>query len=387
MNLRGNFFVVLLAVELLFLVDGALARAAETERELEGIKKKIERERQGITTVKKKEDSVLGSLAKIDGQLEKKNKELKRVNASLESILADIKKKQEEAQRLNSNLGVRRELLRQRARALYKWQRTGSPFVLLNGADSAADLIQRRRYLEVTLAYDRALVADLSSESERQQALKKELEQKREEVNRQKKSLTAIQESIRVDKQKKQEMLAGLRREKEGRQRALKELEQAAQRLQKMMDEISRRSAAPPKGAPSGAGFETMRGKLEYPVRGAVMGGFGRTQHPEFSAELFRKGIDIDAPLGEEVRAVEAGKVVFADRFSGYGKMMIVDHGQRYYTIYAHLAELFKKAGDPVRRGEPIAVVGDSDSLAGARLYFEIRKDGRPLDPAPWFKK
>jgi septal ring factor EnvC (AmiA/AmiB activator) len=67
--------------------------------------------------------------------------------------------------------------------------------------------------------------------------------------------------------------------------------------------------------------------------------------------------------------------------------MMIIDHGQRYYTIYAHLADLFKKSGDPVRKGEPIALVGDSDSLAGARLYFEIRKDGRPVDPAPWFRK
>jgi septal ring factor EnvC (AmiA/AmiB activator) len=363
------------------------ARAAEAERELEGIKKEMEKERRGITQVKKKEGSVLESLAKLDGELEKKNKELKRVNAALGSVLADIKKKETEARRLNSSIDVRRDLLRQRARALYKWQRTGSPVVLLNGAGSIAELMQRRRYLKITLDYDRSLVDRLSDESERQQILRKELQQKKGEVNRQRQSLTDIQESIRLDRQKKQAMLASLRREKETRRRALKELEQAAHRLQKMMDEISRRSASLPKEAPAGSGFEAMRGKLDYPVRGAVSGGFGRTRHPEFSAELFRKGIDIDAPVGEEVRAVEAGKVVFADRFSGYGRMMIVDHGRRYYTVYAHLAELFKKTGDTIRKGEPIAQVGDSDSLAGARLYFEIRKDGRPVDPAPWFKK
>jgi septal ring factor EnvC (AmiA/AmiB activator) len=372
---------------LLAFILGPPARAAEAGRELEGIKKKIERERQGITTVKKKEGSVLESLARIDGELDKKNKELKRINGALESIQTDIKGKEEEARKINSSIGARKDLLRQRARALYKWQRSGTPFILLNGVGSAAELMQRSRYLKITLDYDRALVDRLSGESERQQALRIELEQKREEVSRQKKALTDIKESIRVDKQKKQEVLAGLRREKETRQRALKELEQAAQRLQKMMDEISRRSAALPKDSFSGTGFEAMRGKLEYPVRGAVTGGFGKTQHPEFSAELFRKGIDIDAPLGEEVKAVEAGKVVFADRFSGYGKMMIIDHGQRYYTIYAHLADLFKKSGDPVHKGEPIALVGDSDSLAGARLYFEIRKDGRSVDPAPWFRR
>jgi septal ring factor EnvC (AmiA/AmiB activator) len=374
-------------VLLLALSPGLPARAAEAERDLEGIKKKIERERQGITTVKKKEGSVLESLGKIDGELDKKNKELKKINGALDSILADIKKKEAEARKIDSSIDARKDFLRHRAAALYKWQRTGTPFILLIGVSSVAELMQRRHYLSVTLGYDRALVDRLSDESERQQALKKELEQKKEEMSRQKKALTNIKESIRQDKQKKQEVLASLRREKETRQRALKELEQAAQRLQKMMDEISRRSAALPKESPSGTGFEAMRGKLEYPARGAVTSGFGKTQHPEFSAELFRKGIDIDAPLGEEVRAVEAGKIVFADRFSGYGKMMIIDHGQRYYTIYAHLADLFKKSGDPVRKGEPIALVGDSDSLAGARLYFEIRKDGKPVDPAPWFRK
>ncbi|MBI3062676.1 MAG: peptidoglycan DD-metalloendopeptidase family protein, partial [Deltaproteobacteria bacterium] len=72
---------------------------------------------------------------------------------------------------------------------------------------------------------------------------------------------------------------------------------------------------------------------------------------------------------------------------SGYGKMMIVDHGQRYYSVYAHLSDLLKKPGEAVQRGEAIGLVGDSDSLAGARLYFEIRKDGKPVDPLPWFKK
>jgi septal ring factor EnvC (AmiA/AmiB activator) len=364
-----------------------LVRAAEADRDLEGIKKKIERERRGITTVKKKEGSVLESLGKIDGELDRKNKELKKINGALDSILADIKKKEAEARKIDSSIDARKDLLRHRAAALYKWQRMGTPFILLNGAGSVGELMQRRHYLQATLSYDRALVDRLSDESERQQALKKELEQKKEEMSRQKKALTNIKESIRQDKQKKQEVLASLRREKGTRQRALKELEQAAQRLQKMMDEISRRSAALPRESLSGTGLEAMRGKLEYPARGAVTSGFGKTQHPEFSAELFRKGIDIDAPLGEEVRAVETGKIVFADRFSGYGKMMIIDHGQRYYTIYAHLAELFKKSGDPVRKGEPIALVGDSDSLAGARLYFEIRKDGRPVDPAPWFRK
>ncbi|MBI2350242.1 MAG: peptidoglycan DD-metalloendopeptidase family protein [Deltaproteobacteria bacterium] len=371
------------AMFLFFLIP--LGHAAETERDLEGIKKKITKEKQEITKVQKREGSVLQSLEKIDGALERKNAELKKVNSRFEAILVELQKKEQEVEKVGSSLRGRRDLLKRRARALYKWRRGGSPFVLLNGSSSVTELMQRKRYLELTLAYDHNLVNYLRGESVRQEALQRELAKKREDVDEQRRALVGIKESIRVEREKKKELLSSLRREKDTHVRALKELEQAALRLQKMMDEISRKSVVRP--VPAGVGFEAMKGKLEFPVRGEVMGGFGKTRHPEVSAELFRKGIDIEAPIGEEIRAVEAGKVVFADRFSGYGKMMIIDHGQRYYTIYAHLSDLIKKTGEPVRKGEPIALVGDSDSLAGARLYFEIRKDGKPIDPLLWFRK
>lgn len=375
------------AISLFFLFSllGSMALAAEADKELEGIKKKIAKEKQEITKVQKKEGSVLQGLEKIEGALERKNEELKKVNSRLESILADLQKKEEEAEKIGSSLRGRRDLLKGRARALYKWQRGGSPFVLLNGSLSVTGLMQRKHYLQLTLAYDQGLMANLREQSVRQEILKRELAKRREEVDQQRRALVDLKESIRLEREKKRELLSSLRREKDVHVRALKELEQAALRLQKMMDEISRKAMVQP--VPAGTGFETMRGKLDFPVRGEVMGGFGRAKHPEFSAELFRKGIDIEAPIGEEIRAVEAGKVVFADRFSGYGKMMIIDHGQRYYTVYAHLSELMKKTGEPVQRGEPIALAGDSDSLAGARLYFEIRKDGKPVDPLPWFRK
>lgn len=356
------------------------------ETQLEGIRKKIDEEKQGISKVQKKEGSVLKGLQRIEEEMDRKDHELKRINARLGLVIADLQKKEEEAQKVSGSLGARKELLKKRARALYKWQRGGSPFVLLNGGVSVAELMQRKRYLELTLAYDRQLLETLSEESAHLEKLKEDLVRKRGQVDRERRKLVEVKEAIRREREKKREALASLRREKETRVRALKELEQAAHRLQKMMDELSRKAVATA-GAIPAADFEAMRGKLDYPVRGEVMAAFGKTQHPEFTAELFRKGIDIAASLGEEIRAVESGKVVFADRFSGYGRMMIVDHGQRYYTIYAHLAELLKHAGEPVRRGEPIATVGDSDSLEGARLYFEIRKGGKPLDPLPWFKR
>jgi septal ring factor EnvC (AmiA/AmiB activator) len=193
---------------------------------------------------------------------------------------------------------------------------------------------------------------------------------------------------VRKEAEKKRQILASLRREKDTRARALKELEQAALRLQKMMDELSRKATAnKSQKPPAGAGLDGLRGKLEWPVRGAVTSAFGKSKHPEFAVEVFRKGIEIEAPLGQEIKVVEKGRVAFADRLTGYGRMVIVDHGERFFTVYAHLSEIFKKNGDEIGRGEVLGLVGDSDSLAGAKLYFEMRRDGRSVDPMPWLRR
>ena len=361
--------------------------AASVNKDLEGIKRKIERERQGINQVRKREGSVLQALGKIERDLEKKTKDLNTANSKLASILGAMQQKETEAQRLRISLDQRRELLMKRAVALYRWHRGGGPFVLLSGEVPLGVLLQRKHYLAATVFFDRELVEKLHDEVTYQENVKRELAHKKEELSQQRQILAEVQDSVRKDGEKKKQLLASLRQEKDGRVRALKELEQAALRLQKMIEEMSRRGVGKVPELPAGTGLDGMRGKLEWPVRGQVTGSFGKTKHPEFATEVFRKGIDIEAPIGEEIRAVEKGRVVFAERFSGYGKMVIIDHGERYFSVYAHLSEILKKSGDAVKRGETLGTVGDSDSLAGSGLYFEMRKDGKSIDPLPWFRK
>ena len=361
--------------------------AATVDKDLEGIKKKIESEKQGISQVQKKEGSVLQLLARMEAELEKKNKELKRANVKVDSIVAEMRKEEQEVERIRSSIGEKQERLKQRAVALYRWHRSGSPFVILNGNVSLGGLLQRTRYLQTTVSFDSDLIGKLREEAEAQENLKTNLTHKKEELDGQRQVLTEAADSVRREGEKKREILASLKQEKETRVRALKELEQAALRLQKMMDDLSKQALSKPPEFPPGTGMGAMRGKLSWPVKGELKSEFGKARHREFAAEVFRNGIDIDAPPGEEIKAVEKGRVVYADRFSGYGKMVIVDHGERYYTIYAHLSEILKKNGDGVRRGETLGLVGDSDSLSGAGLYFEMRKDGRSIDPVPWFRK
>jgi septal ring factor EnvC (AmiA/AmiB activator) len=370
-----------------FIYGWQLDAATVSRKDLEGITKKIEKERQGINQVRKREGSALQALGKIEKDLEKKTGDLKVANAKFASILSEMRQKEIEAQRLRLSLDRRRELLAKRAEALYRWHRGGGPSVFLDDDVPLAVLLQRKHYLEATVFFDRELVQKLSDEATYQENIRRDLAEKRDELDKQKHTLASIQGSVRKDAEKKRQLLASLRQEKDARLRTLKELEQAALRLQKMIDEMSRRAVVKAPEFPAGQGFEGMKGKLEWPVRGQVSSAFGKSKHPEFSAEVFRKGIDIEAPIGEEIRAVEKGRVVFAERFSGYGKMVIIDHGGRYFSVYAHLSEILTKIGDGVKRGETLGRVGDSESLAGSRLYFEMRKDGKSIDPLPWFRK
>lgn len=382
MNRRSSLYLLVL-----FFFYGLQLDAASVNKDLEGIKRKIESERQGINQVRKREGSVLQALGKVERDLERKTKELNTANSKLASILGAMQQKETEAQRLRISLDQRRDLLMKRAVALYRWHRGGGPFVFLSGDVPLGVLLQRQHYLEATVFFDRELVEKLSDEVTYQENVKRELAHQKEELSQQRRILAEVQDSVRKDGEKKKQLLASLRQEKEGRARALKELEQAALRLQKMIEEMSRRGVGKAPELPAGTGLDAMRGKLEWPVRGQVTGGFGKTKHPEFATDVFRKGIDIEAPIGEAIRAVEKGRVVFAERFSGYGKMVIIDHGERYFSVYAHLSEILKKTGDAVKRGETLGTVGDSDSLAGSRLYFEMRKDGKSIDPLPWFQK
>lgn len=383
--LRG----VLRAFTIISLVTPVPLHAATVNKDLEGIKKKIENEKRGLSQVEKKEGSVLQSLGAIDSDLEKKNRELKQTGLKLATVLSELQQKEAEATRLQQSIQQRQALFAGRAVALYRWLRRGRPWFMTTPSNysSPASLLQRARYLQTTLAFDQALVQALSEQKVQQERVNKELAQKRDEVSKQKRALASAAEAVQKEAGKRRELLASLRQEKQTRVRTLKELEQAALRLQKMIDEIARRSAIKPRDVPSGKGLEAMRGKLDWPVKGQVSATFGKTKHREFSTEVFRNGLDIEAPMGAEIKAVEKGKIVFADRFSGYGKMLIIDHGERYYTVYAHLSEFLKKNGDPVERGETVALVGDSDSLAGAKLYFEMRKDGKSIDPTPWFRR
>lgn len=133
--------------------------------------------------------------------------------------------------------------------------------------------------------------------------------------------------------------------------------------------------------------FLSRMGSLPMPVRGPILSKFGTRIDEDDKTFTFQAGIDIKVNLGEPVKSVFRGEVLYADWLKGYGNLIIINHGDNYYTLYAHVEELFKKKGDVVADREVIATAGDTGAVRGAYLHFEVRHHGKPVDPLKWLKK
>ena len=187
----------------------------------------------------------------------------------------------------------------------------------------------------------------------------------------------AARAEARDRKAKHGALLAGVHDERKLHEKAMVEL-QAAQ------SQLSATVAALPPEKMASTGFALEKGKLPRPVEGPIEVGFGQILNPRFNTVTLQKGVDIRAPEGTPVHALHAGRVVHVGWFQGYGNLLIVDQGDGYYTLFAHLATSGKQVDDLVATGDELGTVGATGSLKGPYLYFEIRRHGQALDPAAW---
>jgi len=191
-------------------------------------------------------------------------------------------------------------------------------------------------------------------------------------------------EQVTEKRKQREALLARLREQQAIYEAAIKDLEVSARELQDMIAErLTKREPVPAGTVP----FREMKGLLPWPADGEMTVPFGRVRNPDSNTYTRHHGIDISAAAGAEVRAVHEGVVAYSDWFRGYGKLVILEHGPEYNSVYAHCSELLVRKGDNVQAGQSIAFVGDTGSLKGPFLYFEIREHGQPVDPVEWLQR
>lgn len=351
-------------------------RIAKERQELAVLQQELDRIKKRRDLVSSRERSVAERLEETARVLGIKRRALRLAEFSAAQKDLEIA----EATRTLGGLTQRADEARRRARIrlreIAKWRTAvyGS-FIL---ASAPSDMTIRYDTVRKVLDRDRRLLADAQAAAASVTAQVAALERLKEELDAFRRDKRDALDAVLAERETRRRLLRGLRAEKVAYTRSIEDLEEASRRLEKLIGEMVRASR-PPTG---GKGFAQEKGRLLWPLSGAIVGAFGRHRHPRFDTYVDRKGVEIRAADGTPIRAVADGRIAYADRLKGYGMVVIIDHGERYLSLYAHAAALRVRPGDAVSAGQ---VIGTARDEAGDdRIYFELRHGEDPLDPVAW---
>jgi septal ring factor EnvC (AmiA/AmiB activator) len=254
-------------------------------------------------------------------------------------------------------------------------------------AESLQDWAERKYAMQRILSADERTLVRLSNDRKKLESLYEKQKSQYADKETLEKNYAAQIQSIETEKRRRQKLLKEIRTQKKMEIDAIEALNQAAEKLNATIEALNQEDADPfSQTAHVGENFISSKGLLPMPVKGKIVTKYGLNRIGRLNMEAFRNGIDIQADRGEPVQSVFAGRVLYSEWYKGFGNLMIIDHGNQYYSVYGHLEERFKQKGDKVETSETIGTVGDTGSVTGTGLYFEIRHRGKPMDPVEWIK-
>ena len=357
---------------------------ASKERELQALRAQIEDARATADALADDEKQQLARIHALEREASLTEQLLERLARKEIVIRAQIDTLQVEIDAARGRVASRRERLSERLRAMYMRPRRSLLAAALTSED-LGELTARLRVLTHVARTERALIdevqdaqADLRARRGELAAQMAEINLTRSETEDRKLQLTRLQDE-------RQTALMEVRAERARFEASVTEMEDAAASMQALIAELERRRRERTTDeALVDHAFASSQGRLDWPVRGPVLKPYGRSVHPEFKTVVVNKGVNIGASMGTPIRCVAPGTVEYVDWLPGYGKCIIVDHGDGYYTLYAHASAIFPAEGSVVQAGEVLGEVGDTGSLNGSQLYFEIRKGKDSLDPSTW---
>jgi len=363
----------------------------DQKSQLEQLRRQAEAKRKEARAYAAKEKGVLSGLNEVEEALAATRKYIRRLEAESGRVQAEIRKTVVDLSYAQDELTSRRTELSRRLRYSYMYSKARALEVVFS-ADSFPNLLQRTAFLNRVLQQDQKLVDTVA---EREAAVKEKLsrlEQQRDELRvleEQKASEEREFESLRTQRMRD---LNAIRNQKDAQLSAAKELEAAAAEMENLLADLERRRQEalrrnnPQLTELDEKDFYRNKGRLPWPVTGDVITGFGRQEHPKYKTVTLSNGVDIAAPIGTAVQAVGNGLVDLVRWLPGYGETVILNHGRGYYSIYGHLSSVTVRQGDLLKPGDVLGTVGDTGSLKGACLHFELRQGGAAQNPEDWLR-
>jgi len=374
-----------------FLTAPALSHAGPSDQ-LKELRGRIDKLQRQLTESEETKSEAADSLRESERAISSANRRLFELASQQRAARARLS----QLERARSHiLGSADAQYRMLAKLLYQQYLAGQPAplrLMLNRQDPN-EIARQMHYLSYIhraraelIASLRAQAADLERLSSEAEAKSRELSSLQSEEAEQKKQLQQRRREHAATVKQVSDQIARQRTE-------ISHLKRNEERLARLVDRLARELARPsarssrirndqlPEPLRSSEGFSGLKGKLRLPVIGELADRFGA---PRADSGLSSKGLFIAAKQGQEVRAVAAGRVVFADWLRGFGNLMILDHEGGYMSLYGNNDALFRQVGDIVKAGDPIAAVGATGGNPETGLYFELRFQGKPFDPLTW---
>lgn len=386
-------------------VGSSQAQEANEEQErarLETIQRQLQENQVKYEEIRGQEHNLVGELQKIDHRLKESQQQLEQYRRKLAKNEEELETIQTNLAHLQTQYAATNAILEKRLRAIYKMGELGYLTPLL-AMSSQTDVQQQMTYLQRIAESDMQLLSKARSNMEAILKEKAALEKRKHQILQAQKDIERQNRDILAQKQEKTVLLARIQNDRQQSAAMLEELQESAgkldtllQKLETITPEQQRQEefTGPDVTIPSNAQdlvrsykdpFRSNKGKLLWPVQGRIVTNFGKIEIG--GTYTHSKGVDIKASNGTPFYAVFKGKVIYAGWFDGYGNLVVIDHGGDFYTLYAHADELLVTVGDVVETRQILGKVGDTDSIKGSVLHFEVRASGKPQNPQLWLAK
>jgi len=376
----------------------ALATAQDSleakQRELEALQRQARENREAARKLAGKESQALGQLKQTDRALRNTRGRLASLGRRRKNLGVQLEQTRGSLQTSIQSLGNAQQRLAQRLRSIYKFGPARELEVLLS-QQSFAQLLARWDFLLMVAEQDRQLVEDVRERKEEVETLQTRLQGHLTQIERTTRQTTAENQRLARLRDQRADQVTSIQTQRQNYEAAAAELERSARALQRLLTQLeqkrksreAQRRAEGQQPQPYSGDFARGQGSLDWPVRGELVGRFGPETHPRFGTTINNNGIDISAALGTPVRSVAAGTVEYtSDDFASYGPIVIINHGDGYRTLYAHLSDILVTTGQTITAGQVVGRVGDTGSLKGPILHFEVRQGDSALNPEQWLR-
>ena len=374
-------------------LDDAAEEEAKARRRVERLEERSSTLSGRVRVLDEKAARVQAEVNALDSELDKLNTNIADVQAKLTAAQQRLNVLAAELKQVVGRLERRTDLFTNRAVAAYMAGPTGHLEGLLS-ATTFNEVVDRTSYYESALDADSRLVEDIDLLRAETEIKRDQVVEEEEQIAAQKMKLEADRAAVAQIRQErdavldaqlsviaeKESILGQVDSKKAHYERVVAALEADQSRIEAILQARLAASSSSSVGLPTGGG------QLLWPTAGPMTSPYGYRTHPIFGDSRLHTGIDIGAPYGATVIAGDAGVVAYVGVMSGYGNVVVVDHGGGLATTYNHLSAFSVSSGQQVGRGVPVGNVGCSGYCTGPHLHFEVRVNGSPVDPMPYLQ-